>query len=60
LLACFLQEFYEWINSEDREKGSMQGVTFAVFALGNRQYEHCEKEEEQNTENRGRRRNGTK
>ena len=33
-------EFYEWINQEEREAGSMKAVTFGVFALGNRQYEH--------------------
>lgn len=34
-------EFYEWINKDEREKEMMKGVTFGVFALGNRQYEHC-------------------
>jgi len=33
-------EFYEWINNEQREEGELSKVTFAVFALGNRQYEH--------------------
>lgn len=33
-------EFYEWIIQEEREKGSLKGVTYGVFALGNRQYEH--------------------
>lgn len=36
-------DFYTWINEKDREDNMMKGVTFAVFALGNRQYEHCKK-----------------
>lgn len=32
-------DFYEWINSGDREEGLLADVNYAVFALGNRQYE---------------------
>jgi len=34
------QKFYEWIMSDERDPSSVQGVEFAVFGLGNRQYEH--------------------
>ena len=34
-------QFCEWINNkEEREEGFLGKVNFAVFALGNRQYEH--------------------
>jgi NADPH-ferrihemoprotein reductase len=34
-------EFIEWINSSDRtSEETMKNVPFALFALGNRQYEH--------------------
>lgn len=32
--------FYEWIMSKDLEEGIMEKVEYAVFGLGNRQYEH--------------------
>ena len=32
--------FYSWINEERRTEQDAAGVPFAVFALGNRQYEH--------------------
>jgi NADPH-ferrihemoprotein reductase len=34
-------DFYKWVNDSQRQKEEMKGVTYAVFALGNRQYEHC-------------------
>ena len=34
------QAFYEWLCSSGRSGDECQGVRFAVFALGNRQYEH--------------------
>jgi len=33
-------QFCEWVHSSDREQGILARVPFAVFALGNRQYEH--------------------
>jgi NADPH-ferrihemoprotein reductase len=33
-------QFYEWIMSSDRDAHLLTSTTFAVFALGNRQYEH--------------------
>lgn len=33
-------EFYNWLMNEEREKGSLNNVLYAVFALGNKQYEH--------------------
>jgi len=33
-------KFFDWLTNEDREDGLFTGVNFAVFALGNRQYEH--------------------
>lgn len=33
-------DFYEWLMSDEREPSLLSGVTYAVFALGNRQYEH--------------------
>lgn len=34
------QKFCEWIRSRDRPDGLLANTNFAVFALGNRQYEH--------------------
>lgn len=33
------EQFWEWIQSDDREEGLLKDVTFSVFGLGNRQYE---------------------
>ncbi len=34
-------QFYEWLNSGDRAPGTFPStLTYSVFALGNRQYEH--------------------
>eukprot|EP01006_Ploeotia_vitrea_P057942 TRINITY_DN68505_c0_g1_i1.p1 TRINITY_DN68505_c0_g1~~TRINITY_DN68505_c0_g1_i1.p1 ORF type:complete len:692 (-),score=387.30 TRINITY_DN68505_c0_g1_i1:64-1905(-) len=33
-------EFWEWINGDDIEEEQFEKVSFACFALGNRQYEH--------------------
>lgn len=33
-------EFFNWLMSEDRDTESMKPLDFAVFGLGNRQYEH--------------------
>lgn len=33
-------EFCEWVHAEEREPALLAGVTYGVFALGNRQYEH--------------------
>lgn len=34
------KDFYEWLIDEARDPGSMAGVKYTVFGLGNRTYEH--------------------